>query len=166
MRYLLLLLLLAGCYTEKKAAKQADKAMKEYPKAINEQFRKEFPCVTTKVDTLIEAYVTYRDTIIEIPVKKSDTVTLHDTSFFNNVIVRKIRLPREVVTITKSIKDSAEVWQCQQLLEESTQQKNELIAEIEKRDNKIGGLKKWKLWLTIPYLIFIAFFILARIFRK
>jgi hypothetical protein len=52
------------------------------------------------------------------------------------------------------------------LLEESTMQKNQLIEEIKKRDNKIGGLKKWKLWLTIPYLIFIAFFILARIFRK
>ena len=166
MRYLVLLLLLAGCYTEKKAVKQADKALKEYPKAINEQFRKEFPCVITSSDTIIQQEISYRDTVIEIPVTKLDTVWRNDTAFFNNVIIRKIRVPREVVTITKSIKDSAEVWHCQLLLEESTLQKNQLLEEIEKRDNKIGGLKKWKLWLTIPYLIFIAFFILARIFRK
>ena len=164
MRYLVLLLLLAGCYTQKKAVKQAEKAMKEDPKAINEQFRKEFPCVNTAADTVHD--ITYRDTIIEVPVTIVDSIVKYDTAFFNNVIIRKIRLPREVVTITKSIKDSAEVWHCQLLLEESTLQKNQLLEEIEKRDNKIGGLKKWKLWLTIPYLIFIAFFILARIFRK
>lgn len=164
MKYIAFLLLLVGCYTEKKAVKQADKAMKEYPKAINEQFRKEFPCVTTAADTVYD--IKYHDTIIEVPVTIVDSIVKHDTSFFNNVIIRNIRVPREVVTITKSIKDSAEIWQCQLLLEESTLQKNQLLEEIEKRDNKIGGLKKWKLWLTIPYLIFIAFFILARIFRK
>jgi len=166
MRYIIALLLLAGCYTEKKAVKQADKAMNEYPKAINDKFRKEFPCVTSRVDTIIQGYVTYKDTIIEIPVNVSDTVTIHDTAFFNNVIIKKVRIPERVVTLRTYVKDSAEVWQCQLLLEECTTQKNELLEVVKQKDNKIGSLKKWKLWLIIPYALFLAFFILARIYRK
>lgn len=166
MRYLLALLLLAGCYTEKKAVKQADKAMKEYPKAINDKFRKEFPCVTSRVDTVVESFVSYRDTIIEIPITKSDTITMHDTSYFNNIILRKIRLPREVVTITKSIKDSAEIWHCELLLEETMTEKNALLEIIKENERKIAKLQKWKLWLIIPYVVFLAFFIVARILPK
>lgn len=164
MKYLVFILLLVGCYTEKKAVKQADKAIQEYPKAVGESFRKAFPCVTTAADTVHD--ISYRDTIIEVPVTIVDSVVKYDTAFFNNVVIKKIKVPQKTVTITKYIKDSAEIWQCQLLLEESTLQKNQLLEEIEKRDAKIGGLKKWKLWLTIPYLIFIAFYILARIYRK
>jgi len=166
MKYLAFLLLLAGCYTQKKAVKQADKALREHPQVVGERFRKEFPCVTGRVDTVVEYESIMRDTIIEIIDTKIDTIENSDTVILFKTIEKKITLPGKTVTITKSIKDSAEVWQCQLLLEESTLQKNALIEDIDKRDKQINKLKSWRRWLIWPYIIFIAYFILARVFRK
>jgi len=41
------LLLLSGCYTEKKAEAQTERALDEYPLTVADIIRKEFPCVTT-----------------------------------------------------------------------------------------------------------------------
>lgn len=166
MKYLTILLLLVGCYTPKKAAKQADKALREYPQIVGERFRKEFPCVTGRVDTLIEYETIARDTIIEIVDTKIDTIENSDTVILFKTIEKKITLPGKTVTITRNVKDSFEVFHCQLLLEESTLQKNQLIQDIAKRDKQISKLKSWRRWLIWPYIIFISYFILARIFRK
>lgn len=157
---------MAGCYTQKKAAKQTDKALREHPNVVGERFRKEFPCVTGLVDTVIEYESAPRDTIIEIVDTRIDTIENSDTVIVFKTIEKKITLPGKTVTITRNIKDSFEVLQCQLLLEESTLQKNELIGDVEQRDKQINKLKSWRRWLIWPYIIFIAYFILARVFRK
>lgn len=168
MRYLIFLLLLVGCYTQKKAAKQADKALQKHPEVVADKFRQRFPCILRGTDTLIE----YRDTVIEIRDPQEyiiDTIiregkTIHDTLYRNKVK----RLPGIVKTVyvNQYIYDSADLWQCQSLLEESVGQNNELMAEVDKRDKQINKLKSWRRWLIWPYIIFIAYFILARVFRK
>lgn len=166
MRYLIALILLTGCYTQKKAAKQADKALREHPQVVGERFRKEFPCVTGRVDTVVEYETVPRDTIIEIVDTRIDTIENKDTVILYKTIEKKITLPGKTVTITRNVKDSFEVRQCQYLLEECTQDNTELIAEVDKRDKQINKLKSWRKWLIWPYIIFIAYFILARVFRK
>lgn len=52
MRYLLLILLVCGCYNEKKAEQAVNKAAISYPVLLAKKARDMFPCVNSKGDTL------------------------------------------------------------------------------------------------------------------
>lgn len=168
MRYLLFIFLLAGCYGPKKAGKQAAKALQEHPEVVADKFRERFPCITTATDTLIE----YRDTVIEVQDPQGyiiDTIiregkTLRDTIYRN----KTKRLPGIVKTVyvNQYIYDSVDLWQCQNLLEQSVGQNKELMDEVAKRDNKINGLKKWRKWLLWPYIIFVLFILIRQLIRN
>ncbi len=43
------ILFFCGCYTQKKAEQQAEKALDKYPVPVGEMFRKEFPCVSDSI---------------------------------------------------------------------------------------------------------------------
>lgn len=109
MRYLVTLIIFCSCYSQKKAGKQIDKALSNFPTVVAERCAKNFPC-SSKTDTLI-SYDLIKvpcppDTITEIIINekegKTDTVIL-----IREGEVKTVELPAKVVTVT--IKDSAQI---------------------------------------------------------
>lgn len=65
MKYIILLLVLTSCYTQKKAEQQSNKALDKYPEVIANIARKSFPCITTETDsTEFNAAINQRDSAI------------------------------------------------------------------------------------------------------
>ena len=155
-------LVLASCYTDKKATKQIEKAMQKKPELTLEKFRTKYPCIETSSDTTI----VIKDTTIEVEVECPDLV---DTTFIrdtiktvnNKVIVKKVpvkvQLPGQV--ITKYIEDSAKI----KLLSIENQK---LIDENKKLKYEVNHLKSWRKYLIIPYLLVILFLIIKALTKK
>lgn len=149
--------LLCGCYTEKKAQKQVDKAVKHQPEIAAETLRKAFPCIT-KVDTVVKIDTGYD--FIEIqcpdtpqPVVKVDTVIIDrktkEKVYLTGKIVR-VGAPKETITITKLVKDSAEIFLLNKQIKDLTDGK--LID-----NQKIKNRNKWILWLLVALIISVLF---------
>jgi len=112
MRYIILLLLLTGCYTAKKAEQQVNKANDHYPGVVAKLARDKYPCTNLlRPDTTI----LYRDTLVYIDCPDSIPATFEvvrrDT--INNVVTKTVRVPvnlpiRERI-ITKWYEDSAKL---------------------------------------------------------
>jgi hypothetical protein len=103
---LTLIVILSGCYTPEKATKQADKALSKYPDKIAPKFREVFPCEVMKIDTVHD----WQNSTVYVdcpPQPEKQTDTLYIPS-------KPIRVPATVkverITITKTIKDSAEIF--------------------------------------------------------
>jgi len=109
----LVMVFLWGCYTPEKATdkktqkavKKAERLLNKYPDVMASKFREVFPCEVTKVDTF---YDWQNSTVyVECPTQpvKTETDTLYVPS-------EPIRVPCptkiERITITKTVKDSAE----------------------------------------------------------
>src|SRR6185436_7499790 len=47
----ILIILLAGCYTQKKAERDTSKALERYPEVVAKIARDSFPCINTGADT-------------------------------------------------------------------------------------------------------------------
>lgn len=94
MKYLLIILLLAGCYSPKNARKQVAKVDINYPDLLVQYCRDKFPVIEriVKGDSV---FVT--DTLTDLVFIPSDTVTVNDT-------VRIIKtLPGKTITVTNTI---------------------------------------------------------------
>ena len=106
MKYLVLVFFLFGCYTPKKADRQLDKVNDEYPEKIAALCTKEYP-IKYKRDTVTEVYYD----LIEVECPEYVQETVHDTITYRDTIFTKVikTLPAKVVTITKTVEDSAKI---------------------------------------------------------
>lgn len=99
MRYLLLILLLIGCYTERKAKNQFSKAVVAYPKIPADYCADEFPVK----DSLITDTLRTTDTLYVDPLP-NDTVLIQDFDTVRIYITKT--LPGKVITNTVYIRDT------------------------------------------------------------
>lgn len=156
-KILLVAAILCGCYSEKKAQKQIDKAVQKRPEVAAESLRKAFPCMT-KVDTIVKIDTGYD--FIEIqcpeipePVTKVDTIIINkgtkEKVFLPGKIIR-VGAPKETITITKLVRDSAEIYLLNKQISDLT--KGKLID-----NEKIKNRNRWILWLLVALIISILF---------
>jgi len=115
MRYLVLVIFLMGCYSQKKASRQLTKVDAHYPELVAKKAELLYP---TKITTDSVYLVKWRDSIIDIIIKEIDTLRLIDTIYTNcdiyktrtNNLLEKLKLsyktiPSKIVTITDSAKN-------------------------------------------------------------
>lgn len=149
--------LICGCYTEKKAQKQVDKAIKQKPKIAAETLRKAFPCIT-KIDTVVKVDTGYDFIEIQCP-DQIEPVTKIDTIVINKVTKNKVYLPgkivkvgaqKETITITKLVRDSAEIYLLNKQIKDLTDGR---IVDHQKIKNR----NKWILWLLVALVISLLF---------
>jgi len=111
MKYLLIILIFTGCYTQKKAQQQVDKADSHYPEIVAKLARDKYPCTDLlKPDTV----VTVQDSLIFVEIECPEVTTeIIRTDTVNNVITRTVRvpvnMPVQIRTVTKWYEDSAKL---------------------------------------------------------
>ena len=116
-----------GCYTERKANKELNKALQTYPVMASGIIKDRFPCKSVIIDTLLKSDTLYD--FIDCPEQPKQIQNIFDT--IENVIVIKKYVPKKVIskiivtkTIEKLIKDSAEIFNCQGKLDNSNKEKD------------------------------------------
>lgn len=150
MRYLLLIVLFASCYTPKKALQDVNKAHRKHPQVVAEFCSNTFPCVTSRVDTLTETEIEY------ITLKCPDDKYILDTIWLTNTKVIKgsavIVNKHKTNTIIKTIRDSAEIVACELEAIALNKKCNQLTQDIIILKNKISVKNKWITWFLIAFL--------------
>jgi hypothetical protein len=152
-----LLLCTQSCYTPKKAERKLAQALDKQPATVAVFTRAKFPCITKSSDTV---YNTNYDTTVIVEVQCPDTsrateyFTIHDTAFFNNVIIRKVPVTVNVPgrTITKYIEDSAKIFTINNLANRLQSEKDELQKRLDRSDKT----KMWLWWVVIIAALIVA----------
>lgn len=147
MKYILIILLLTGCYTAKRAEKQVNKALLNHPETVAKVARDAFPCITTASDT-----VTVTDTLLDFidcpeapgPEYRRDTVIIDN---IRTITVKvPVKQPVRTVTVTQRIEDSAKIKMYVYEISNRDATINDQAATIKKQDRKIGNKNK-ELWI-------------------
>jgi hypothetical protein len=150
MRYILLIVLFASCYTPKNALQDVNKAHRKHPQVVARFCSNTFPCVTSRVDTLTETEVEY------ITLKCPDDNYILDTIWITNTKVVKgsavIVNKNKTNTIIKTIRDSAEIVACELELIALNNKCNQLTQDNILLKNKISVKNKWITWFLIAFL--------------
>ena len=105
---LALMVVLFGCYTPEKAIKQTDKALASYPEKIAPKFREAFPCTLEKIDTVYD----WQNSTAWVDCPPQTPLVVTDTFYNTSEKVKGTPVPIKIerITITKSIKDSADIY--------------------------------------------------------
>lgn len=148
-----LLIIFAGCYSAKKATRQATRAMTVHPAKVLPIFRGKYPCVDTgKADTTI----VNTDTTIWVDCPDTAYSPLHDTTFIRvpgktvqlpeKTIRVPVTMPVKTVTIVKEIEDLSRIAEM-----------DLKVKELEEKNDKKATWIKWLVFvvigLGIPYVI-------------
>lgn len=150
-RGIVILFVLSGCMTSHKAVKKLNKIYNKKPVVVADFTRTKFPCITTSIDTLVDTAYDFIE--VECPEQaagKIDTlyITKNGTKEIKVLTKEKIvALPQKTVTITKYIKDGADIFIKQ----------NEIDALKHKLDKK----STWMFYMWILIIILL----LANIFQ-
>ena len=143
--------IIAGCYTQKAALKQLEKAKLKQPGITSKFVADNYPPGVSKIDTITNVDTGY----IMVPVYNTDTI--HLTNFVKTKIVKvdKIKVVTKTVTITKSVIDSARV-------NDLTAQLNDCKASKDKVKDKGNNLA---FWLLIALCVSLFINLLIYIFK-
>lgn len=160
MKYILAILILTGCYTAKKADKQINRALDEYPDKVAEIARNAFPCTT------VDSIVTYRDSVIYVECPPVDSVEIYVPVAGPEKIVKvagptktiKVPVTLPVRTVTRIVEDSAKIRLANHAMDLAVKDKDDAMIKAERRG-------KWNLYLLLALLISWAFFFVNRKFR-
>ena len=146
---------ISGCYTQKKASWQVDKATSKYPALVAEKTRHNFPCITKSVDTLesVKDSLIYIDcpdnsaiNTINEGYESNDTIVKINTIYKDKIVRVPVNIPVKTVYITQKIKDSAEIY----ILNTTINNYKDRVNELDKKNNsKVKFIK----WLIIILLI-------------
>lgn len=151
MKYLIIILLFASCKT---AEQLYTKAKDKDDVKVAELARKDFPCTTTKIDSIITVDTLYDsievecDPIIRTRVDSFETVTVNTV---------KVRVPRELVTIRtlQKVEDSAKIKIMYAELQKAVVMmlaERKLAAEQKLETEKERKAKnKWRKWCLITW---------------
>lgn len=130
-----LLVILSSCYNQKKAVKQAVKAMNEYPDTTGAIFREEFPCVPVSVDSS-----GFKESIAELE-KKLDTAKTQRAD--------TVKRLQEVTDSLKKLREQMNSDDCPTLLENAElygarmQVENEqLKSDLQKKDASLSEARR------------------------
>jgi len=158
MRYFKLMIaaiLLNSCYTANKAQKDIDKAYNHHPEVVAKFAQKEFPCIETSEKIIHDTSYDF----IEI-LCPNDTTKVFDTVILTKFVKQKItgtkivKIPSEIITIYRFIKDSAELKISELRLQQCSENGHELQKNCDKN-------KEWIKWL----LVIIGLLILSHLIR-
>lgn len=161
MRYLIpVLILLISCNPSRKL----DKLNAKHPQLLANFCKDTFPCVTSKIDTV--SYIEYEFVEIQCPgyeLAKKDTIWLTNTKtkFITGAAV--VVTKNHTNTITKLVRDSAEVKSCQLEVIRLTEKCKELTLQNVKLENKVTTKNRWIMWLLVTLLLMIIANLLKRI---
>ena len=145
----LCLALLLGCNTTKRIEKKLNKFNLVHPETVAKFTRDTYPCIVTSNDTINTIDTTYEFIKVDCPtleVPRNEGEILlpskPDGTIINKTRVIKVAIPQHTTTITKLIKDSAEV--------KVLAVENEKCKEENERKSKvIEGKSRWIIWLII-----------------
>jgi hypothetical protein len=146
-------LLLGGCYSPYKAAKQVNKALYSYPQIVAKIALDSFPCDVIRIDTIISV----RDSIVECsPIENFSTLMQSDT------VIKKIfvKLPVKTMYITKTVESTAKLTIINASLDSITKVTTSVKKTNEHLTSKISRKNKVIFWLivllfgaSIPFII-------------
>ena len=155
-----LIFALAGCYTAEKAERKMAKAYRKQPKTVAEFTRGKFPCVVGK-DTILRVDTTYDFVEILCPDNPIDGDTIlidvpGPVQYLPGPIkylpgkLQYVKTPTITKTVTKYVKDSAEIY----LL---TQTAKECQASQLKAENRAKNRMYWIWWLFVALTVSLLF---------
>lgn len=166
MRYLIFIILLSGCYNAKKAQKQVNKALLEYPDKVATIARDAFPCITVASDT-----VTVTDTLldfIDCP-EAPGPEYIRDTVMIDNIQTITVKVPGKTqiktVTVTQRIEDSAKIKLLSSAIADMDATISDQGATIKKQGKKISRKNK-ELWIYRSLLILLVLYGIYRVWRN
>ena len=152
LKYLLILLLLPGCYTAKKATEQIKKADNKFPEVVAKLARDKYPCTDLlKNDTA----VIWRDSVVfidcpEIAPNEFERVVIK-TDTVNNVITKTVRVPVRVQlptqVVTKWYEDSAKLKMAAVAADKLAAENTGLKSKLESTQGKLTTRTKYLWWL-------------------
>lgn len=146
-------ILLASCYTPKKADKALNKAFANHPEVVAKKTRMWFPCIITSNDTITERDTAYIELQCPNDSTKKDTIYLNGkTKIITNSKV--IALPSKTIYVTKMIRDSANDYLVQTSI-------TGYIKDVEKYKHRYHLFLKF----SIILLLIIIIYALLRYFR-
>ena len=164
MRYLLIALLLCGCYTQKKATEQVNKANDKFPEVVAKLARDKYPCTDLlKPDTA----VIWKDTIVYVDCPDTASnpfqVVRYDTvnkvvTLPGRTIKVPVTIPAKTVYIDRWFEDSAK-------LKLAAIERDKLVKENEKQKKTIRKLTKAVVGLSIP-LFLILLYVVYRVWKN
>lgn len=155
---------IGGCYTQKKATEQTNKALDKYPAVVAKIARDAFPCVTLKADTLVSV----KDSLIYIDCPdtggngSAEDFAGKDTIVLTKIVklpgeTKKVKvpvmLPVKTITIEKKVEDSAKLFLLTKQLEAETQLAIDNANAARKWEGRAERRMKWVWWLLIALLV-------------
>lgn len=153
MRYLLLIVLFASCYTSKNALRDVNKAQRKHPEVVARFCSDTFPCVTSRIDTLKEIeleYITLKCPDWDDMPMDTQWLTFSKTQIIEGAGV--IQVQKTTNTITKTIRDSAEIVACELQAIALNKKCNQLTQDNQVLKNRVTSKNQWLMWLVIALL--------------
>jgi len=157
MRFLILLLILSGCYSVKKAERQMNKAQINFPEVVATKSALWYPCIPIKTISDSTQYKSWFDTINVLNDLRIDTIYKADTIELLKYNQRLVYIYRNIYKNLPVIHDT--------IVKQSMADKTiiqEFIVDREKAHKKYENSTKLNLWLLIALLISI----IVHFFRK
>ena len=112
LRLALLLVCLGSCNTPHRIAKKLNKFDLAHPEVVSKFARDKYPCIEKPNDTITKIDTAYVNVEVECPpqdtlvIEKNDTIVVKGKPI---IVKKKVALPQHTITITKLVKDSAEM---------------------------------------------------------
>ena len=157
MRVIILLLLLSGCYSVKKAERQMNKAQINYPEVVATKSALWYPCIPIKTTSDSSQYKSWFDTIKVLNDLRIDTIYQADTIELLKYNQRLVYIYRNIYKNLPVIHDT--------IVKQSMAERTiieQMISEREQAHKKYDNSTKLNLWLLMALLISI----IAHFFRK
>jgi hypothetical protein len=136
-------------------SKKLDKLNAKHPELLAKFCRDTFPCVTSKVETITSFDTNY----IKINCAKYD----YDSAFVDTIWLTHsktqlikgdavLQVLTKTNTITKTIRDNAQIKSCELELIAVNEKCKELTSQNVKLQNKVTAKNRWITWLIIAFL--------------
>jgi len=136
-------------------SKKLDKLNAKHPELLANFCRDTFPCVTSKVETITSFDTNY--------IKVNCAEYNYDSAFVDTIWLTHsktqlikgeavLQVLTKTNTITKYIRDSAQIRSCELELIAINEKCKELTSQNVKLQNKVTAKNRWITWLIIAFL--------------
>ena len=136
-------------------SKKLDKLNAKHPELLAKFCRDTFPCVTSKVETITSFDTNY----VKVNCAEYD----YDSAFVDTIWLTHsktqlikgeavLQVLTKTNTVTKYIRDSAEIRSCEFELITCNNKCNDLLQQNNKLQNKVTAKNRWLMWLIIALL--------------
>jgi hypothetical protein len=166
MRYLILLTLFTGCYSAKKAEKQTNKALLNYPEKVANIARNAFPCITTATDTIVTTQFEFVEVQCPDSIIKTENIFIKGDTI-TKVITKPVRIqvPTKTIYVNTFIEDSAKIKLYSFQIMGMNKTIGEQYEQIVKKDKKITAKNK-ELWIHRSLWFLLCMYIAYRLYRN